>query len=173
MKQLQTLLLVLVLLAFVGCGYKPSAKYARQSLGEKVSTFVIISKEDPENSVLIKDAIDTALIDTFHTSLTTKAKSDSHLVISVSNPSYSPIQYDQNGFVTAYRMKVTLYITQYKDGKSKKYTASGSYDFAIEPNAIISDQQRFDAIRYAAQKAIVAYLAQVSSSGIKKEDHAD
>jgi len=173
MKQLQTLLLGLVLLAFVGCGYKPSAKYARQSLGEKVSTFVIISKEDPENSVLIKDAIDTALIDTFHTSLTTKEKSDSHLVIKISTPSYAPIQYDENGFVVAYRMKVTLHITQYKDGHKKNYSASGSYDFAIEPNAIISDQQRFDAIRYAAQKAIVAYLAQVSSSGIKKEDHAD
>jgi len=172
MKTLQTLLLSLLLIAFVGCGYRPSAKYARETLGEKVSTFIVISKEDPENSVLVKDAVDAALIDTFHTQLTTRDKSDSHLVISISNPTYSPIQYDQNGFVTAYRMNITLYITQYKNGKSRKYSSNGSYDFAIEPNAVISDQQRFNAIRYAAKKAIVSFVAQVSSTSLREEDHA-
>ena len=168
MKVLKSFVVVILLL-FGGCGYKPSAKYSRSVLGEKVSTFVIISKEDPENSVLVKDAIDVALIDTFHTSLTDKAHSDAHLKISISNPTYTPIQYDANGFVVAYRMKITLKIQRFKNGKVKSYTAQGYYDFAVSPNAIITDQQRFEAIRYAAQKALVSFVAQVSSEGARKK----
>ena len=165
---MQKVLLVLVVLLFASCGYKPSAKFARQALGEKVSTNVIISKEDPENAVLVKDAIDAALIDIFHTSLTDRAHSDSHLEISLSNPRYSPIQYDNNGFVVAYRMRVTLYIKRYRNGEVKNYRASGYYDFAVEPNAIVTDQQRFEAIRNAAEKAISVFVAQISSEKVKE-----
>ncbi len=167
MSMLKSLLLIYVLL-FSACGYKPSAKYARNILGEKVSTTVIISKEDPENSVLVKDAVDVALIDTFHTSLVPRSQSDSHLVVSISTPRYTPIQYDENGFVIAYRMKIVLKIIRYIKGRMQKYTANGFYDFAVAPNAIITDQQRFDAIRYAAQKSIVSFVAQLSSEGAKE-----
>jgi hypothetical protein len=167
MKATKILVLFLVFF-FVACGYKPSAKFARSSIGEKVSTFVVISQEDPQNSVLVKDAIDLAIIDSFHSSLTDKSKSDSHLVITVSNPSYSPVQYDENGFVTAYRMKITLGIKRYKNGEVKSYTTTGYYDFAVDPKAvIITDQQRFNAIRYAAQKAIVAFISQISAEGAR------
>ena len=150
-----------------GCGYRPSAKYARNVLGDTVSTTMIISQEDPENSVLVKDAVDVAMIDTFHTSLRDKAHSDTHLVISISKPTYIPIQYDQNGFVIAYRMTIVLRIKRYTKGNVKSYTSTGFYDFGVAPNAVITDQQRFDAIRYAAQKAIVSFIAQVSSEGAR------
>ena len=164
---MQKALLLVLLLLFASCGYKPSAKYAREVLGKKVSTSVVISQEDPENSVLVKDAIDAALIDVFHTSLTDRAHSDSHLVITLSNPSYTPIQYDVNGFVIAYRMTVVLGIKRYHNGEAKSYSAKGYYDFAVEPNAVVTDQQRFEAIRNAAQKAIVAFVAQISSEGAR------
>lgn len=164
----KALLLGLVLF-FASCGYKPSAQYARDVLGEKVSTSVVISQEDPENSVLVKDAVDAALINTFHAALTDRAHSDTHLIISLSNPSYTPIQYDTNGFVVAYRMQVVLGIKRYHNGQEKRYTAKGYYDFAVEPNAVVTDQQRFEAIRNAAQKAIVAFVAQISSEGARRE----
>lgn len=165
----QKALLLILVLFFASCGYKPSARYARDVLGEKVSTSVVISEEDPENSVLIKDAVDSALIDTFHTSLCDRAHSDTHLVITLSNPVYVPIQYDANGFVVAYRMMVTLRIERFHAGEKKRYTAKGYYDFAVEPNAVVTDQQRFEAIRFAAQKAIVAFVAQISSEGARRE----
>jgi len=164
---MQKAFFLFLLLLFASCGYKPSAKYARAVLGEKVSTSVVISQEDPENSVLVKDAIDAAIIDVFHASLTDRAHSNSHLVIALSKPSYTPIQYDENGFVVAYRMSVVLRIKRYHNGKVKNYTARGYYDFAVEPNAVVTDQQRFEAIRFAAQKAIVAFVAQISSQGAK------
>lgn len=166
---MQKVAVLLFILLFASCGYKPSAKYARSVLGEKVSTSVVISQEDPENSVLVKDAIDEALIDVFHTSLTDRAHSDSHLVITLSNPSYTPIQYDTNGFVVAYRMAVVLKIRRYHNGTAKNYTAKGYYDFAVEPNAVVTDQQRFEAIRNAAQKAIISFVAQISAEGARGE----
>ena len=166
-KMPQKTLLIIVCLFFAACGYKPSAKYARNALGESVSTTVIISQEDPENSVLVKDAIDAAIIDVFHTSLVKNKDAASHLVISVSNPVYIPIQYDANGFVVAYRMSLTLRIKRYFAGKVKSYSANGYYDFAVAPNAVVTDQQRFDAIRYAAQKAVVSFIAQVASEGAR------
>ncbi len=166
---MQKVFLMLFVLLFASCGYKPSAKYAREVLGQKVSTSVVISQQDPENSVLVKDAVDAALINVFHTSLTDKAHSDTHLIITLSAPFYTPIQYDKNGFVVAYRMQVLLGIKRYHKGQEKRYTAKGYYDFAVEPNAVVTDQQRFDAIRNAAQKAIVAFVAQISSQGVRRE----
>jgi len=154
------LFLIVSLFVFAGCGYRPSAKYARNILGEKVSTNVKISSADPANSVLIKDAVDVALIDVFHASLVSRSQSKTHLDISLSNPHYSPIQYDENGFIVAYRMGIKLTIKAYKDGSSKNYKASGFYDFAVEPNAIVTNQQRFNAIRYATQKALSSHLLQ-------------
>lgn len=156
----------LLLLSFVaGCGYKPSAKFSREVTGEKISTSVTISQTDPENTVLIKDAVDTAIIEIFHASLTSKERSDTHLEISMSAPSYTPIQYNEQGFVVGYRATISLNIRRTTAQKTKRYSVVGTYDFAIEPNAIITDQERFKAIENSAKKAIMSFLARVSAEG--------
>lgn len=163
------ILLVLVSLLFTSCGYRPSSKFSRAVLGEKISTSVIISKEDPENTVIIKDAVDSAIVERLQASITSRVNSDSHLVFSISPPSFSPIQYDSNGYVIAYRMMITLNITRYHASKQKNYTAIGTHDFSITPNAVVTDQERFDAIKFSAAKAIEAFIAQVSSEGAREE----
>ena len=160
----------IIVLIFHGCGYIPSAKYSRAVVGENISTSVIISAIDPENTVIIKDAVDSAIIEVFHASLVSKKNSTTHLVLSLGNPSYAPIQYDSDGFIIAYRTKISLRILRNtKGGDSKSYSAKGTYDFSITPNAIISDKQRFDAIKFSSIKAIRSFVAQVSSEGARKE----
>lgn len=166
MKLLTPLMLVFLLL---GCGYKPSSKFARQSVGESVSTSVVISGIDPENTVIIKDAVDRAVIEVFRSSLTTKENAKTHLVLSMSNPSYVPIQYNANGYVVAYRMSINLHIEKRSAGVLKKYKARGTYDFSVEPNAVVTDQQRFDAIRLSALKAMNSFVAQVAAEGARGE----
>ena len=158
-------ILFFVTFTLVACGYKPSAKFSREVVGDRVSTNVVISAHDPANTVIIKDAVDAAIIKVFHASLTSRSSSQTHLQISISNPSYTPVQYDTNGYVVAYRTTITLTITKYHDGQSKTYTAKGTYDFSIQPNAIISDQERFEAIKFSSEKAIRSFLAQVSAEG--------
>lgn len=162
------ILLFLALLVFTSCGYRPSSKFSRSVLGEKISTSVIISQMDPENTVIIKDAVDSAIVETLHASLTSRAYSDSHLVFSISTPSYMPIQYDQNGYIISYRMQITLNITRYSNGKEVMYTAKGTHDFSVKPNAVLTDQERFDAIERSAAKAIDSFIAQLSSEGARK-----
>ena len=144
--------LVFVFFGILACGYKPSAKFSREVVGNKISTDVVISAQDPENTVIIKDAVDEAIVKVFHASLTSRTSSQTHLQLSISDPLYSPIQYNDDGYVIAYRTTVTLTIVKYHNGLSKNYTAKGTYDFSIQPNAIISDQERFEAIKFSSEK---------------------
>jgi len=157
------LALVVVMMSFNACGYKPSSKYARSVVGEKISTQVTISAQDPQNTVLIKDAVDSAIVEIFHASLTDKAHADSHLSFSLSPPRYSAIQYNTDGYIIAYRATIVLNITRETKNTKKRYSAKGTYDFAVVPNAVITDQERFDAIKFSAIKAISSFVAQVSA----------
>ncbi len=163
----KVLSLFLVLVTIAGCGYKPSAKFARESMGEKISTSVVISAIDPENTVIIKDAVDRAIIEVFQASLVSRSESETHLVLKMGEPRYSPIVYDENGFVIAYRMSVSLNITRQKSGKTKSYSAIGHHDFSVAPNAIVTDQDRFEAIGFSTQRAIKSFIAQVSAEGAR------
>jgi hypothetical protein len=58
-----------------------------------------------------------------------------------------------------------MHIDRITKEKTVPYSSRGMYDFAIEPNAIISDQARFEAIRQGAQKGIDAFVAQVAAQG--------
>jgi len=164
---------VLVLLLFSACGYVPSAKYSREIMGESISTSVKISMVDPENTVIIKDAIDSAIIEVFHASLTTKALAKTHLVLTLSNPRYEAVQYDKEGFVVAYRAYINLDILRDSDGDKDQYETKGTYDFSIAPNAVITDKQRFDAIRYSSIKAIKSFVSQVSADGSRASKNKD
>lgn len=156
---------IMAMMMFTGCGYVSAAHYARSVVGESVSTEVLISAEDPQNTVIIKDAVDTAVITKFRTSLTSKNASQTHLKIQITSVSFSPLRYDTNGYVVTYRTTVSMGINRNTLGKSKGYSTSGMYDFDIEPNAIISDQARFNAISLSAQKAIDAFVAQIAAEG--------
>ena len=165
-KIIVTLLFISILTA---CGYKPSAKYAREVTGDSISTSVVISAEDPENTVLIKDAVDSAIIQIFHASLKSKAMAQTHLIITLSEPSYAPIQYNSDGYVISYRATTTLGIQRTSKESTKSYVAQGSYDFSVVANSILTDQERFDAIKFSSVKAITSFIAQVSAEGAKKE----
>jgi hypothetical protein len=161
------LLLFSVSVLISGCGYSPSAKFSRDALGEKISTSVIISAQDPQNTVVIKDAVDRAIIEVFQASLVSRDLSDTHLVLNMGTPSYSPIVYDENGFVIGYRMSIVLNIVKHTNGASKSYTTRGFHDFSVAPNAIVTDQDRFEAIGQGAQRAIKSFVAQVSAEGAR------
>jgi len=157
----------MVFILLSACGYRPSSKYAREVLGNRINTDVVISLKDPENTVFIKDAVDTALIEVFHASLTTSNYADTKLVIKLQSPSYAPTQYDTSGFVVAYRATITLSITRKSKNLVKHYTAKGTYNFTVSPNSVLTDQERYNAIKFGSIKAIQSFIAQVSAEGSK------
>jgi len=159
------IILFTIIVILSACGYKPSSKYARDVLGSKISTDVVISSQDPENTVVIKDAVDSALVEIFHTKLTTQNYAQTHLKIELRPPSYVPIQYNADGFVIAYRATIVLNITRESANLKKHYVSRGTYDFSVVPNAVLTDRERFDAIKFGSAKAISSFIAQISAEG--------
>lgn len=162
------LLLVFTLFLLEGCGYRPSAHYAKAVVGERISTQVVVSLEDPENTVVIKDAIDRAVLTRFKSTISDRERADTHLVFGLENIVFTPLRYDVNGYIITYQTRLVLNVVRMTKNYSKAYRVQGNYDFTIEPNAIISDQARFQAIEVSAQKAIDSFLAQVASEGLKR-----
>jgi len=154
-----------ILFMMAGCGYSPASHYAKNVVGESVSTEVVISMEDPKNTVIIKDAVDTAVITKFRTALVSKSSSKTHLKLLLTSVTFTPLQYDTNGYVITYRTTVSMTIERTSEASSGHYAATGVYDFNIEPQAIISDQARFEAIRLSSQKALDVFIAQVAAQG--------
>lgn len=153
------------LITLAGCGYQPASHLAKNVVGDSVSTEVVIRMEDPQNTVIIKDAVDMAVITKFRTALVPKSESQTHLKMMINSVSFTPLRYDTNGYIITYRTTVMMGISRTTAGKTTNYTTSGVYDFDIEPNAIISDQARFEAIRQGAQKGIDVFIAQVAAQG--------
>ncbi len=159
---------IVCVLIFTGCGYKATAHYAKSIVGNKISTEVYVSLYDPENSVIIKDAVDSAIITRFKGQLRDKKFSTTHLAITISDIKFKPLKYDVNGYITAYQTDVFMQVLRTTGDFSKTYLSRGSYDFSIRANAIISEKARFEAIKNSAQKAIDSFLAQVSSETLIK-----
>lgn len=138
-------------------------------MGETVSTEIIISMTDPENTVDLKDAMDEAVIRRFQTSLRNRKEAETHLQIELKGVGFSALQYDSNGYVISYRTTINLGVFRITENFTKHYKAEGNFDFTINPNAIITDQQRFDAIANSATKALDSFVAQVAAEGTRQK----
>jgi len=163
------LISAVMLWCLTGCGYKATSHYASSIVGESISTEVYVSLHDPENSVIIKDAVDRAVISRFKRQLRDKHNASTHLAITITDIKFKPIKYDINGYVTAHQTEVYMQILRTTGNFSKTYLSRGSYDFGIRANAIISEKVRFEDIKNGAQKAIDSFLAQLSSEPLARE----
>jgi len=161
-------LLLYIIFIFTSCGYKPTSIYTKEVLGEKIYTEVVISLKDPENSVLIKDAVNEAVVSQLRSKIVSEDEADSKFYITLKSVSFVPIQYDKNGYVIAYKTFVDI-VTKYvdKDNKTRKIVTKGDYDFPIESSSLISDTKRFEAIKFASQKALDEVRSIISVGRIK------
>lgn len=161
-----------IALLMVGCGYKPSAHYAKEVLGERIHVEVNISRKDPKNSVLIKDAVNESVITRFGGKLSDKEAADTNINLSIGSISFSPILYDADGYVISYKAKVSLAISyKPKNGESSSFSTTGEYDFPIEANSVISDSKRFEAIRLASVDALNEFVSRISLKGMSDGKH--
>jgi len=143
----------------------PASKQARKVVGDRLFVEVVVSLEDPQNAVLIKDATRQAVVTRFHSSLVPLVQSRTQLLVELSSISFAALQYDTNGYVSVYRANIALTVKRSTQGDKKSYRAIGNYDFTIEPNAVITDAQRFTAIQNASLKALDSFIAQVGAEG--------
>ena len=162
---------LIISLLMTGCGYKPSSLYTKRVVGENIHVDTKISRKDPKNSVLIKDAVNEAVVGRFGAKLSSKKKADTNLVVSIGSVSFTPTVYDKDGYIIAYKARVTLK-SSFKTDENKiiRFSTVGEYDFPIEANSVISDTKRFDAIKNASSDAINEIVSKISIMGIMSDE---
>jgi len=159
-------LITIFSLLFIGCGYKPSSTYTKKSINQKVYVGIEVNPKEPTNIPFIKDSMIEAVVSRFHSRAVSKESADTVINIELKSVNFTPLTYDSNGYVTAYRALISLVIKYGKPNESPNlFYASGEYDFNIEPNSVISDTNRQDAIKNASAKAIDSFISYLSSKG--------
>ena len=172
MRHLKLLLLALfafhfALFTFVGCGYKPVTIYTQKVFSDNIYTDIEVYLRDPENAVLVKDALNEAIVSRFGASVAKKEDATTILHVKFDSVSFTPIQYDTNGYAIYYRAKVSLTIRYTSPTGHGTETVNGFYDFPIQPRAIISDALRFQAIKKGSGKALDAFVSRITMRGGK------
>ncbi|BCD68563.1 LPS assembly lipoprotein LptE [Nitratiruptor sp. YY09-18] len=158
------LVVALLVFALTGCGYKPSSRYLQENIKEKIYIHVNVLLNDPEDALIIKDAVNRALLYRFGNHLVSYDQAQTKINVRVRSLSFAPLERNTYGYVDQYRAKIVLDFDVRDQKGKRRITTDGYYDFAIEPNSIITDTMRFDAIRRASQKAIDKFIAQMAKS---------
>ncbi|NWF65924.1 MAG: hypothetical protein HXX81_00475 [Campylobacterales bacterium] len=159
--------LVFIFILFSGCGYKPAANFSKNIILENVFVDVKIDLVDPENLVIVKDSLNEMIVHKFNRTVTTKELADTIIYLKLKNVKFIPLRSNKDGYVIMTRAKVYYdsKVTLKDRNQEFNFLVDGSYDFAIEPNSIISDTNRFIAIDKASQKAIDKLVALISLKG--------
>jgi len=158
--------LVLLFILFTACGYKPSVYAAQKLVGQKVYTQVDVSLSDPENAVLTKDALNTALQIRLKRKVTKEQSADSSIYVFYNNIRFIPLQYNRNGYVVFYQAHITLDFTFKKDTIKEHRKIVGRYEFPIRPSAIISNDLRLKAIEQGSLKALDEFITYLAAKGL-------
>ena len=144
---------ILLILFFVGCGYKPTSEYISKNLGNSIKPVVDINIQNPEDAIFLKDALNEAIVNDYDANISNKAISIYRL--SVSSTSISAIGFDANGYPILYRASVNLRASvKDKRGVINNYSAHGTYDFSIKSNSILDDNAKHNAIKEAYLQAL-------------------
>ena len=166
---MKIILIFLTLFLLSGCGYKPSAHYVKEVLGERVYATVTTVIEEPENSILLEDALKEALKVRLNVSFSSRKDADSELEISLKELNFRPLQHDEFGYVVLYRTEITLKAKHIykKDGipRVAYYNLEGFYEFSVQSNASVSVAIKFDAIKFAALKALDTLIPKLALKG--------
>jgi len=155
-----------ILVLLTACGYRPSAHYAKRIISEKVYTQVNVSLSDPENSVLIKDALNRALQTRLKRVVTRKKDAKSKIGLSYGDIRFIPLQYDRNGYVIFYQTAISLAFTFENSSVKERRDIIGHYEFPIRPSAIISNDLRLKAIEKGSLKALDEFISYLSVKGV-------
>jgi len=156
-------------LIITGCGYKPVAQYGRDLLPGPVYVDVRLSGVEPQNGVYLKDEIIRLVKNRFHKRVSlNKAEALSQIVVPSYTIDYSALTYDNNGYVTRYRVTVEIMFNLITPKEKLNKQISSTEDVSIQPGSLTSSVARDAAIRVAIRKAMDQFVAYVAQKGYTK-----
>lgn len=162
------IIISILFIFFIGCGYKPSSVYQKEIVGDKIFTYIKVDVTSPKDSIFLKDALNEAVIKTFGGVIASKEESNTQMYVTVNSNTFTAIDYDSNGYPILYRVtsSITTNVID-KDEKKHYFTTTGTYDFLIVANSVISDEQKHTSIRKALSRALEELAIRISIVGMK------
>ncbi len=160
-------LFTLIALLLVSCGYKPSSQVIKNTFDDNVYVEVVVDRAEPENAPFVKDEMNRLIYTRFKGRVTSKEQAGSQIRISYSGSSFSPLTYDQDGYITRYRanIRVRFDILTKKGRETKNITAIHEGD--IHASSLASSALRTEAIRKGLEKALDEFLAYISAKSVQ------
>lgn len=174
---MKNIILVFAITFICSCGYYPVSKTAQNIFGDDVFVDVEVSKTDPKNTVEINDAIRSGIIKRLNKNITTNKNADSTIYAKVDSIKFIPLSYNQMGYANVYQaiLHVT-YDVHFKDGTRVQRQTSGDYEFTIARlgqskiniSSTISYQERYEAIKNAAEQSFDEFIANLAIYSLRK-----
>jgi len=153
-------------LILTGCGYKPSTVYQDRLISNKVKIVIEIDVKNPRESIFVKDALNDAIYSILNKNVCYN-NCNSVLKINSSSFSLSVLDYDKNGYPVLYRANVSLNVTLIdKNQKKYLYNVKGIYDFRIESNSVLNDEEKLNAYKNASINALNKLFALITKDGV-------
>jgi hypothetical protein len=165
------ILILIISLLFLGCGYKPTSYYAKNEIDGYVFVRLSVNINNTQGSVLAKDAINKMIIHKFNSSLTDDIeKADTIVDISLGSVGHSVLQTDDKGYASLYRTVAKINLTYYNVKKNlpKSISATGRYDYAIDENSVITDDKKIQAVAIATKNALKDIFSNIAVQNFDK-----
>ena len=131
---------------------------------------VDIDPAKPRETIFLKDALNDAIYTILGKNVCTQ-NCDTTIIINPNSSSITPLDYDENGLPILYRSSVVLKAKIIdKNGKVRNYTVSGTYDFKISTNSILTDQITLEAYKRASINALDKLFAKITKDGASNDN---
>jgi len=171
MKLSRLLVVCSLIFVIIGCGYRPSAYYAKKELKGKVFVNLLLNLEDPRNIVLIKDAMNEILVHRLGEKIVDDAsKADTIMNLELKSASISAVQEDVDGYGEVYKATVNIAVSYKNSENSGSFTVTGSDEFTTESDSdgVITDTSRYEGIKEASSKAMEEVISKLAINSLKK-----
>ena len=168
--KLKTVLLIALTLFFIGCGYKPTAHYAKSQINDNIFVALDVNLVDPKNAVILKDSVNELLINKLGKRIVDKkAKADAVMNLQYKKIKLAELSYDASGYISLYRVTTDIGVQYTNKGEAtQNFDLSSSYEFSVESSGTLSDANRFDAIKEATNKALDELISRIAIKSFKK-----
>jgi len=173
---LKFIFLSLVLFLFTACGYKPTSYYAKNEIAGKVFVKLNVDIRNATNSVFIKDAVNEMVVNQFGATLTNNKEIANTLInISLGDVSFSALQYDSRGYAKLYRTTISINLNySYKNNENKMtnrtLSVSGSYDYSVDDDSLITEAKKQESVKIAAQRALDEIFSKIAIESFKDDE---
>ena len=167
-------LIIFFMIIFIGCGYRPASYYAKHEIKGKIFVKLNINIDNTTNSVLIKDAVNEMILSQFGATIANNEQdADTIVNISLKKVSFEALQGDNQGYAKLYRTTVSIDLSYLytNDKNPKKFlNVSGSYDYAVDNDSLITEAKKQESIKIAVNKALEEILSKVAIQTFKEDN---